>query len=314
MRVKREMLDNLLHQASFRLNGDSYEQEFGHVVIDRFPNSERFWQLFVVPLTRRIEGYPHTLSANIRPREGVSPELEDIANTNYTTFLNLVYAHLHMQADMLSSLEDFYVHLGSTCDLAETFLEKWFFLLLKCRGDISEVLQKLTRENFLNLAGNWYDKYYPTLYEYYLSKGRALPIRIPSRKNVIKEFFKEYLRNDHLRKRYINHSRAIREFRNVIVHDVQVGRLGINGQIYLPKPQVIQRYRTWRDVFGAANNPEIIGRDFALKSEQMRSDLSTLETILNEIWNLIIEEFIAEFYSPTRQVLRNMYGVILEDD
>lgn len=314
MNVAQNILDNLLRQASFRSNGDSYEQQFGGLVVPRFPNCELFWKLFVVPLTERISGYPNALTNEIRPRQGVDPELENIANTNYTTFLNLVYAHIHLRTDMLSSLEDFYAHLGSACDLVETFLERWFFLLIKCRGDNCEILQQLTREDFLKLAGEWYDKNYLTLYEYYYSKGKAPPIRIPSRKNIIKELFKKYLKNDELRKHYVRFSQSIREFRNVVVHDVQVGSLIINGQTYIPKPQVIKKYRTWREVFSVVNKPDVITQDFNLKKSQMENDINELETILNEIWELIINEFLSEFYTHDRHVLRDLYSLALNDD
>lgn len=315
MNITHTILDNLLRQASFQFNGDSYEQRFGHFVVPRFPNCELFWKLFVVPLTERIAGYPNALTTNIRPRQGVEAELENIANTNYTAFLNLVYAHIHLQTDMLSSLENFYAHLGSACDLVDTFLERWFFLLMKCRGDESEILQQLTREDFLELAGNWYDKNYLTLYEYYLSKGKARPISIPSRKNIIKELFKKYLKNDKLRKQYIQFSQSIKEFRNVVVHDVQVGRLNDkNGNIYIPRPQVIKNYKTWRQVFSVANNENIIKNDFRPKKQQMENDIIELETILNEMWSLIIQEFNSELYSPDRRILRDMYGLILEDN
>ena len=314
MHIKKAIFENLLQQASFQFNGDLYEHLLGNLIITNFPNCERFWKLFVLPLTERISGYPNNLTNNIRPRQGVDADLENIANTNYTTFLNLAYAHIHLQADMLSSLENFYSHLGSACDLVETFLERWFFLLMKCRGDESEMLQQLTRKDFLKLAGDWYDKKYQGLYEYYFSKGKVLPIRIPSRKNIIKELFKKYLKNDDLRKQYVRFSQSIREFRNVVVHDVQVGRLNINGQIYIPKPQVIKKYRTWREVFSVINELDIIAQDFNHKKLQMESDIVELETILNGIWDLILNEFLSEFYTHDRHVLRGLYGLVLDDD
>jgi len=193
---------SLLLRSSYNSNGDGYEINFGGLICPKFPNCELFWKLFVVPLTERITGYPNELNNNIRIRAGIEPELENIANTNYSMFLNFIYAHLHLTSEMISDLENFYTHLGSVCDLAESFLEKWYFLLIKCRGDECETLQQLTRGEFLNLTGGWFDKYYPTLFEHYLSKGKAPPIRIPSRKNIIKELFQKYLKNDHLRKRY----------------------------------------------------------------------------------------------------------------
>lgn len=308
IKVTPNVLDNLLRQASFQFNGDSYEKNFGGLVVQRFPNCELFWKLFVVPLTERISDYPNALTDQIRPRQGVDPQLEDIANTNYTTFLNLVYAHIHLQTDMLSSLEDFYAHLGSTCDLVETFLERWFFLLIKCRGEKCKTLQQLSRDDFIQMAGEWYDNAYLNLYEHYLSKGKSIPINIPSRKNVIKELFIKYLNNDNLRKQYIEFSQSIRQFRNVVIHDVQVGRLVDNsGNIYIPRPKAISNYKTWRQVFGVAGNMKTINCDFRPKKQQMESDIIELESILNEIWNLVIQEFVSEFNSNNRKTLRDMY-------
>ncbi|MFA6412500.1 MAG: hypothetical protein WCW53_07360 [Syntrophales bacterium] len=312
--IEQKLLDNLLRQASFQANGDTNEQIYGGLVVPKFPNCELFWKLFVVPYTERISGYPYKLENQIRARQGNDPEIEDIGNTNYTIFLNLVYAHIHLHADNPSSLEDFYVHLGSSCDLAETFLEKWVFLLIKCRGYKSDILQHLTREDFLKLAGEWYDKNYLTLYEHYFAKGKATPIRIPSRKNIVKELFDKYLKNTGLISRYFKYSQSIREFRNVIVHDVQVGRLfDQNGNIYIPRPQVILKYKTWRQVFSAGNNEEK-RNDFRPMKQQMKSDIIELETILNEIWGLIIQEFILEFYSNDRKILRDMYCLSLENN
>ena len=88
----------------------------------------------------------------------------------------------------------------------------------------------------------------------------------------------------------------------------------MNGQIYIPKPKVIKKYRTWREVFSVVNKPDVIGQDFNHKRSQMESDIIELETILNGIWDLIIKEFLSEFYSHDKQTLRDMYGLILEEE
>jgi hypothetical protein len=311
MNITRSSFDKLIQKSTFKIDGDGYEQNFGHIVTEQFPNCETFWKHFVIPLTERINGYPNELiHQNIRPRRGIDSQLKDIANTHYTAFLNLIYAHQHIQSRTLCWLEDFYVHLGSVCDLAETFMENFFFLLLKCRGDSCHVLQHLSKSEFITLAEEWYTKNYEQLFGHYLAKGKSIPIRIPTRKNVIKEFFHTYLGNDHLRKRYINHSQTIRLFRNTIVHSVQIGNITMNGQTYLPKPAVIQKYTNWEKVFEAY--PHDFSKDFATKDDIAYADLVTLESILNDIWTLIINEYVKEFYAPSRQILRNMYDLVLE--
>ena len=79
-------------------------------------------------------------------------------------------------------------------------------------------------------------------------------------------------------------------------------------------PQVIMNYKTWRQVFSAAGNEKTINRDFRPKKQQMENDIIELETILNEIWGLIIQEFISEFYSNNRRILRDMYRLSLKDN
>jgi len=312
IQIAPDEFDNLLRNASFQVNGDVYEQNYGDLIAHMFPNCELFWKLFVVPLTERISGYPNPLTGNIRPRNEVNHQLENIANTYYTTFLNLVYAHLHLQHNIISSLENFYAHLGSACDLVETFLERWFFLLLKCREGNCDTLQKLEREDFLQIAGEWYDENYPNIYSHYLSKGKSIPIYIPSRKNILKEFFGNFLQNDNLRKRYIRLSQSIRQFRNVVVHDVQIGSLqDANGNRLIPMPKTIGKYRTWRQVFSVAGNTEVINRDFRPMNQQMENDITELEGLLNEIWELIIQEFLLEFYSLERKTLRDMYLIAI---
>ena len=111
-----------------------------------------------------------------------------------------------------------------------------------------------------------------------------------------------------LRKKYIRFSQSIRQFRNVVVHDVQIGSLQDgNGNKLIPMPKTIGKYRTWREVFSVAGDVEIINRDFRPMKQQMENDIIELETILNEIWELIIQAFLSEFYSTERKTLRDMY-------
>ena len=312
--ITQARFDTLLRQTSFESNGDTYEQKFGSLVTKEFPNCELFWKLFVVPFTEGISNYPKKLSSNINPRKGIDPQIEDIASTNYSAFLNLIYAHIHLESELPSSLENFYMHLGSTCDLVESFLEKFFFLLTQCREEKCESLEYFSREQFIEYAKTWYEENYSNLYDIYLKKGKYVSMQIPSRKNIIKEFFEKYLRRDDLRKQYFSFSQTIRQFRNVVVHDVQVGRLkDANGNIYIPKPKKISEYKTWRQVFAASKNLDVIKRDFCLKKKQMESDITELEKNLNQIWGIVIDEFLLEFYSLDRSKLRNMYLLSLEN-
>ena len=308
MQITLDTLRRFLDKASFKMDGDSYEQQFADLLSGRFPNCERFWKFFVVPSTERMAGYPTSLLKNVRFRQGMNADLEDIATTHYSMFLNLVYAHVHLQGPILSSLEDFYVHLASTCDLVDTFLEKSYLLLLTCRGGQTKILQTLARDEFLQMAGEWYDEKYSNVYNHYLSKGKFAQMKLPSREHLVKEFVKDYLGQNSLWKDYDVHSRSIREFRNVIVHDVQVGKLVINGKIFIPKPRAIQNYRTWRQVF-SVKDQNVFPRDFAELPQQLKEDLDLLESTLNHLWELVIYELEVEFYQEDRTILRHLYQV-----
>jgi hypothetical protein len=306
MQIALDTLHQFLDKASYKTDGDSYEQQFGDLLSAQFPNCERYWKLFAIPLTKRMTGYPTALVKNIRFREEMSPDLEDIVTTHYSMFLNLIYAHIHLQLPTLSSLEDFYVHLASAYDLVDTFLEKNYSLLLKCRGDKTELLQTLARDNFLQMAAKWYDENYSTVHNYYLSKGKFAQMKLPSRHLLVKEFIDVYLAQNTLWKDYDQHSRSIREFRNIIVHDVQVGKYVIDGRAYIPKPMVIQSYRTWRQVF-SVKDQNVFHRDFAEVPQQLNEDLHRLESVLNHLWEILLHELELEFFQEEKTALRELY-------
>jgi len=307
MLVEPQILQEFVGRASFKSNGDSHEQHFGHYLSERFPNCERFWQVFVVPLTRRMDGYPTELSSDIPGfRESLKPEVEEIASAHYTMFDHLAHAHLHLQGQLDFFLEDMYVRLGSACDLVEIVLENWYLLLLKCQGRQSHTLEQLTRDEFLKIAGEWYDNNYSRLFTYYLSKGKSPPLNLPARKNILEE----YLGDSISRKRYARHAQLIREFRNVIVHDVKIGRIiDIDGRAYVPRTKEIQRYRSWRQVAAAASNSDIILQDFAVARCQAQQDLDVLESLVNDLWDRMISEFREEFFSLKRSRLREMFAI-----
>jgi hypothetical protein len=308
MKFNPATLPQYLQYTTHKEHGDRFEREYGHFLMDNFPNCEVFWKKFVVPFTKRIEGYPNQIIQSTEVRQGIDSRIEDIANSHYSMFLNLVFAHLHLETKTLSSLESIYTHLGSACDLVEMTLEKWYFLLLICQGKESKVLQGLSRDEFLEEVGKWYDEKYSSLYQYYLSRGKNPPIDLISSSDILVEYLGK---QSVYRKNYMTHSQIIRQFRNVIVHDVKVARI-INetlGESLIPKPKVIGKYRSWRNVLAVANNKERIYADFAEPYQQAKDDLITLERILDDIWEILVKDFEGEFYSANSDALRKMYDI-----
>ncbi|MFZ3079228.1 MAG: hypothetical protein WA109_06035 [Bellilinea sp.] len=307
MKINPTELPDYLQSISYKEHGDYFEREYGHFLSDCFPSCEQFWRIFVVPFTKRMDGYPTSVAQGLDIRAYIDPKIEDLAGANYSMFLNLVFAHLHLENKTPSSFEDIYTHLGSVCDLAEMVIEKWHFLDLNLQGKKTKVLQGLSRDEFLKKASELYDEKYPNWYQYYLQKGKSPPINLISRSDILVEYLG---RESQSRKDYAAHSQAIRQMRNVIVHDMKVARIiEIDGLMLIPKPTVISEYRSWQKVAAAANLQDKLKIDFAEQYTQAKEDIESLESKLNKIWELLINDILSEFYSTERPSLRGMFNI-----
>lgn len=303
-------LNNILKAselASFETDGDVYERKYYPLVNVIFPNCQVFWKRFVILMTNRIcENM--TPEQRIRPREGISLDILDISMLNYSVFMKLIYADNHFPSVVISSFEDFYSNLVSSCDLAEEFLLKCYLLFGECYNKRSEVLTRLSRENFLMLAGNWYDNNYSELYENYYIKGKSNPIRIPSRKNILDEYYDGYSSW----REYKTFTQALRTFRNVIVHETQMGSIQIGRrELLVPRKEKIKKYKRITDVFAALCDGKLIETDFIIKDAQMRSDIDDLKRLLNMIWDKPLNDFVKLFYEEKNKILLKKFNLEL---
>jgi hypothetical protein len=303
-----DRIKDTISRTHFANDGDRYERSYWTFFKERFPNCEDFWRYFVVPFTKRIELGVEDPNERIRPREGISEDIKDVASFHYSMFLNLTYSYDHLKNFRLSSFEDCYTHLSSACDLAEEFLSRTYLLILECKGQKSEVLHELTKEDFLKLAEKWYDDNYPKVYEDYLKKGKPAPIRLPSRRNVLDEYFKD----QEEWKRYKRHSQMIREYRNIIVHDTQIGRIiSVGGIPLVPKKEKIQNYKKWSHVFAAQQDIGRLKSDFINMIEQMILDIGNLEVFLNSLWTEPINDLRKLFFDDKNRILLKKYNIDL---
>ncbi|MDP2898774.1 MAG: hypothetical protein Q8Q12_19725 [bacterium] len=307
-RITASKIQEVISKTYFANDGDPYERRFWPFLKERFPNCETFWRHLVVPNTKRIQLEVKDPSERIRPREGVCEDITDIASVHYSMFLNLIYSYDHLQNFRLSSFEDFYIHLVSACDLAEEFLQDTRSLTLECAHEESEVPQKLGKEEFLKLAGEWYDDKYAKVYEHYVRKGKAARVTLPGRKNLLGQYFG----HSENWKEYRRCSRGMREYRNVIVHDVQIGRIAtIGGVTLVPKKEKIQSYKRWSDVFAARADGERLRDDFINMTEQMILDIGRLEVTLNKLWEKPLEDLKKLFFQDRNEILLTKYNIEL---
>jgi len=269
--VEPETLRSLLSLASFQSNGDPLEQTQGHLISEHFPNCERFWQLFVVPATRRMDGYPKQLAGNNAYRPRVRAKVQDIIEPHYTTFVHLIRAHAHLAEQRYCWVEYSYTHLVCAIDLTEMFLKRCYRLLWELQEPGSGAVKGCTRKDFLQ----------------------------------------QHLEGTSDWKEWRRYAKPIRNFRNTFIHNTQIGRIieTETGQALIPKPTAVKRYAAWRKLYAVRGDRVKIERDFAEPQEQLRMDLTGLEDRLNQLWAPVIPEFESEFYSPTRPALRTIYDI-----
>ena len=162
----------------------------------------------------------------------------------------------------------------------------------------------------MKLAEKWYEDNYSKVYENYLRKGKPPPIKIPSRQNILDEYFQ----NSEDWREYKNHTRKIREYRNVIVHDVQIGKIiTLGGIMLVPKKEKIQNYKKWAHVFAVKQDVQRLRNDFINMKEQMILDIGTLEIILNKLWANPINDLKRLFFDEKNETLLGKYNIDLHD-
>lgn len=308
-KIALKTIEDKISKIYFANDGDTYERIYWAFFKERFPNCETFWRYFIVPITKRIEIEIKDSNERIQPREDISIDIKNVASFHYSMFLNLIYSYDHLQNFRLSSFEDFYMHLGSACDLTEEFLLKTYLLTLECRCQKSKILQELKKEEFLQLAEKWYNQHYSKVYENYLNKGKPAPIKLPSRQDILDEYFQDL---EAPWKEYKKHTQKVREYRNIIVHDVQIGKIiTIGGVTLVPKKENIQEYKKWSDVFAVQQNIQKLNNDFINIKEQMILDIGRLEIILNNLWNKPLNNMKHLFYDDKNKILLGKYNIDL---
>ena len=308
LKISLEKLNDLVSKSSYVNEGDSYERRYSELFKEEFPNTEIFWRYFVVPSTNRINTLITNSEERIRQRENVSNDIKDLGALHYSMFINLIYANHQLEHFGLASFENFYTHLGTSCDLAEEVLMRAYFLIIECTSQNSRVLQELSKDEFLKIAANWYENNYKKVYEHYLNKGKPPPLKLLSRSNVLEEHYGR----EQSWKQYRSFSQQIREYRNVIVHNIQIARIITSPMgVVVPRKEKIQDYKKWSSVFAVRGNNKKIVEDFIDMKEQMNLDLVNLMRILNQLWVKPLGDLKKLFYEDRNERLLEKYNVEL---
>lgn len=307
LQIDLERLRDETKKLSFSSDGDSFERKYWPVFEEKFANLERFWRVSVVPTSRRIECDTRDAARHNR-RAGVDDDVWQVAYSHYSAFIHCVHAYECLcAASEERSFVEFYAHLGSVCDLVEDFLIRVHLLALECRDKKSDLLQKLSREEFLQRAGDLYDRSYDQLYEHYLAKGKGLPLKLPSRTSMVAEYLGKKSPEWRL---YRDFSGGLRPYRNFVVHDVALGKISRSQSSPLvPKRERLGQYKKLTEVFDAAQDAERVANDFIPAEDQMALDFTELQSTLNAVWERPIDDFNSLLYQERNPILLKKYGI-----
>jgi hypothetical protein len=286
-------------------DGDDYEKRYWAALRDHFPNYETFWRDLVTPMTRRID-LPVGAKGRHERREHIAEDLWEISYINYSIFLNLSGAHEHLTQPVPLSLGNFYTHLASACELAEEFLLRVHRLVSECRGTPIPELAPLPKQVFLDECATWYDTHYKKAYEHYHQKGKKMMVPVDPTESIISA----YTKNNNGWKEFIRFRQPIREFRNRVVHNVQLGTIRDGGKNLMPRPDKILSYASITAVQNAFHDRERLAKDFVVREEQMQRDFIACNQRLNDLWNLPIDDLRTLLYERHNATLLDSYHLV----
>ncbi len=286
-----------IKKTYFANDGDYYEKSYWPLLKEKFPHCEDYWRHFVVTMTKRMEATVTDQRKRTLPRQHISQDIVDLASLHYSMFMNLVCAYEHMMNPRLSSFEDFYTHLAAACDLAEDFLFGTRLVVLECTGGRGAVPQVAKKEDFQKLAEEQNDSQ--------PGRGNAAPTA-PNRQGILDDYFAG---SDEWRD-YKVYSRKVRDYRDAIIRNYQIGRVLVVGDITLvPRKERIQDYRKWPSALLAAEDTNKVQSHFIDMKEQMLLDIETLEVMLNRLWERPISDMKRLFFDDKNAVILGKYQI-----
>ena len=290
----------VIKKTYFANEGDYYEKSYWPLLKERFPNCEDYWRHFVVPITRRMVANVTDQRQRTLPREHVSEDVLELASLHYSMFMHLVCGYDHMMSPRLSSFEDFYVHLAAACDLAEDFLSGLYLVILESVGGRANVSQLARRE----------DAEMPAEEQGDVPSDKPAPAPGASARCGRQGLLDDYFGASDDWKQYKYHARKVREYRDAVMRNVQIGRVVFAGDMALvPRKEHIQDYRKWPGVHLAADDPGRLQNHFIVMKEQMIQDMETVEAALNKLWQRPTADVKRLFFEDKNAIILGKYQI-----
>ncbi len=304
MKINKVQFQNDLKNVRWALQGDSFEQKYGHIVTDTFPNLEEFWQKFVVPSTGRV----HKNTEFIRQPDVINSKISIIGNHNYVIFQHIIKCYSLIESQDYFAVDDFYTHLVASLDNFEQLVEKFTLALAEYDTTFKPTfLSELSENDFIKKMKVWYRSSYKDLYNNYKSRGKfSIELQNINQYTLLQQVFgaKEL-------KEYSKFNQEVRQTRNLYAHGVRIGNIVIPqlNVSFQPKHSKILDYRDdYRKVFKVQSDQKKFIEDFIETKTQMQKDISNLKNLLN----LLYEKLLVMITNAPDSFYKEMYSIEFE--
>ncbi len=258
------------------LLGDPIEKEgiLEHQLGQIFPKYAEFWINYVFP--NRDTHDPSKLYP------GFPIEIEDICNNHYYTFYQLTVAYRQIRAlpSPLIDVGDPFFHLGTAVDMTERTFVSAFQLKSQLMG--LSFSSRLSETEYRTKV----DKFWP---EDYLGQVKQFernyqPVSLNF--HTVGEIFKNLVPESQFKKDLKRCSRQIRNYRNIMIHNLSPLKLTDSNIEYLPQEKFLKHYVDGR----WSSNRHLTNPDHFAPASQIISGLAEKLIIAsNNIWESLIE-------------------------
>ncbi len=265
-------------------DGDLFEKAYWPYLKDSFPNYEVFWNLFIVPLTRRIID-----RTNILFRADIDPLLEETSMAHYTIFKSLYFIFEEKKCFGNESLRNVYYHFGLIIEMVN--LLTWKVYSIKCRVGLEnqEFIPALKENEATKKFRSFMKDNYHKQYQDFIGEGRPVVYYLHTRTDVLNKLIKD----PNFLKKVKDFFRGISDYRNSFIHTPLPGHLVMHNPFtkkatrFVIKKDKIRQYKLWTDV---THTFQVNIDDFIAEEQLVEKDFYKIQEILNEIWgHLIIE-------------------------
>ncbi len=270
-------------EYSLKEHGDAAEKKGCLVIQKDFPNYERFWAKFIIPMSRR--------PIDVQFRRNIDFDLQRVAMSHYTIFRNLLFVneviYSHRTMGMVlpftfnERIDNVYIYLASIVDMVENIF--WTVNVLRFKlGIISEnPFKESNLESMNEITEKYFTSSYKRDFEQFCKKRKSVNVMIHNSSdslNLVKE---------DPRRRFLAFSNDIRAYRNAVVHNPQMGTVYISGIAFIPKNrEALNKYYYWERLINAGDP-----NDFEQAETVIEKHFKLMQSMLNEVWESLIELF-----------------------